>query len=106
MEAKRLGRLRYARGSLKLRLALAGIVLIGPSVAFTVFFVLRDMGERTERAILDIPPGAIGSSIYEGRGSPIFGLAVAPPVIEFRLLALRRVKEGEKPSEVVKSLGM
>jgi len=25
---------------------------------------------------------------------------------EFRLLALRRVKEGEKPSEVVKSLGM
>ena len=25
---------------------------------------------------------------------------------EFRLLALRRVREGEKPSEVVKSLGM
>jgi len=82
MEANRLSRLRYARGSLKLRFALTSIVLIGLSVAFTVFFVLRDMGERTERAILDMPPGAIGSSLYERRGSPPFGLAVAPPVIE------------------------
>ena len=52
-----LDQLRYARGSLKLRLALTGIVLIGLSVAFTVFLVLRDMGERTERAILDTQIG-------------------------------------------------
>ncbi len=52
-----LDQLRYARGSLKLRLALTGIVLIGLSVAFTVFLVLRDMGERTERAILDTQLG-------------------------------------------------
>ncbi len=49
--------LRYARGSLKLRLALTGIVLIGLSVAFTVLFVLRDLGDRTERAILDAQLG-------------------------------------------------
>jgi diguanylate cyclase (GGDEF)-like protein/PAS domain S-box-containing protein len=57
MDRNLLDQLRYARGSLKLRLALTGIVLIGLSVAFTVFFVLRDMGERTERAILDTQIG-------------------------------------------------
>lgn len=39
--------------SLKVRLALASCVLIGLSVAVTIFFVLRDVGERTQRATLD-----------------------------------------------------
>jgi hypothetical protein len=57
MDRNLLDQLRYASGSLKLRIALTGIVLIGLSVAFTVFFVLRDMGERIERAILDTQIG-------------------------------------------------
>jgi diguanylate cyclase (GGDEF)-like protein/PAS domain S-box-containing protein len=46
---------RLARhlGSLKLRLALTGLLVIGSSVALTVFFVLRDVGERAQRATLD-----------------------------------------------------
>ncbi len=49
--------LRNALGSLKLRLALTSILLIGLSVTFTVFFVLRDMGHRSERAVLDTQLG-------------------------------------------------
>jgi diguanylate cyclase (GGDEF)-like protein/PAS domain S-box-containing protein len=47
-----LRRLRYWIGSLKLRLALASFVLIAASVAFTVVFVLRDMEDRSQRAVL------------------------------------------------------
>ena len=39
--------------SLKVRLALASCVLIGLGVAVTIFFVLHDFGERTQRAALD-----------------------------------------------------
>ena len=42
-----------ALSSLKVRLALASCLLIGLSVAVTIFFVLRDIGERTQRAALD-----------------------------------------------------
>jgi diguanylate cyclase (GGDEF)-like protein/PAS domain S-box-containing protein len=47
-----LRRLHYWVGSLKLRLALASFVLIAASVAFTVVFVLRDMEQRSQRAVL------------------------------------------------------
>ena len=46
-----LRRLRYWAGSLKLRLALASFVLIASSVAVTVVLVLRDMEERSQRAV-------------------------------------------------------
>jgi diguanylate cyclase (GGDEF)-like protein/PAS domain S-box-containing protein len=45
--------LRYVFGSLKLRLAVASVVLIGASVTLTVFFVMRDMEQRSQRAALD-----------------------------------------------------
>lgn len=48
-----------ALGSLKLRLAIAGVLLIGISVALTVFFVLREVGQRTERALLDAETGHV-----------------------------------------------
>ncbi len=48
---------RYVLSSLKLRIALTGILLIGLSVALTVFLVLRDVGHRTERAVLDAQLG-------------------------------------------------
>jgi diguanylate cyclase (GGDEF)-like protein/PAS domain S-box-containing protein len=48
-----LRRLRSLFGSLKVRLALAGFVLIAGSVALTVVLVLRAMEERTQRAALD-----------------------------------------------------
>ncbi|MEO7338980.1 MAG: cache domain-containing protein, partial [Caldimonas sp.] len=50
-------RVRYALGSLKFRLTVASVLLIGLSVAFTVFFVLRDLGHRSEQAALDIQLG-------------------------------------------------
>ncbi len=46
-------RLRYLAGSLKTRLALAGLLLIAASVALTVVLVLRAMEQRTQRAVLD-----------------------------------------------------
>ena len=46
-------RLHYLGGSLKMRLALAGLVLIAASVALTVVLVLRAMEQRTQRAVLD-----------------------------------------------------
>jgi diguanylate cyclase len=46
-------RLHYLIGSLKLRLALAGLVLIGASVALTVVLVLQAMEQRSQRAVLD-----------------------------------------------------
>ena len=46
-------RLHYLFGSLKLRLALAGLVLIAASVALTVVLVLRAMEQRSQRAVLD-----------------------------------------------------
>jgi diguanylate cyclase len=46
-------RLHYLSGSLKVRLALAGLVLIAASVAFTVVLVLRSMEQRSQRAVLD-----------------------------------------------------
>jgi diguanylate cyclase (GGDEF)-like protein/PAS domain S-box-containing protein len=46
-------RLQYLSGSLKLRLALAGCVLIAASVALTVVLVLRAMEQRSQRAVLD-----------------------------------------------------
>ncbi|MBW8757164.1 MAG: diguanylate cyclase [Burkholderiales bacterium] len=45
--------LRYFGGSLKIRLALAGLVLIAASVALTVVLVLRAMEQRSQRAALD-----------------------------------------------------
>lgn len=49
--------LKYSLKSLKLRIALTGFLLIGLSVALTVFLVLRDVGLRTERAVLDAQLG-------------------------------------------------
>jgi diguanylate cyclase (GGDEF)-like protein/PAS domain S-box-containing protein len=46
-------RLRYLGGSLKVRLALASLVLIAASVALTVVLVLRAMEQRSQRAVLD-----------------------------------------------------
>ena len=46
-------RLHYLSGSLKVRLALAGLVLIAASVAFTVVLVLQAMEQRSQRAVLD-----------------------------------------------------
>ena len=46
-------RLHYLAGSLKTRLALAGLVLIAASVALTVVLVLRAMEQRSQRAVLD-----------------------------------------------------
>ena len=46
-------RLHYLIGSLKLRLALAGLVLIAASVALTVVLVLQAMEQRGQRAVLD-----------------------------------------------------
>jgi diguanylate cyclase (GGDEF)-like protein/PAS domain S-box-containing protein len=48
-----LRRLHYLSGSLKGRLALAGLVLIAASVALTVVLVLRAMEQRSQRAVLD-----------------------------------------------------
>src|SRR4051812_21032207 len=48
-----LRRLQYWIGSLKLRLALASFALIAASIALTVVFVLSDMEERSQRAVLD-----------------------------------------------------
>ncbi len=48
-----LRRLHYLAGSLKLRLALASLLLIAASVALTVMLVLRDMEQRGQRAVLD-----------------------------------------------------
>jgi len=45
--------LRYFGGSLKVRLALAGLLLIAASVALTVVLVLRAMEQRSQRAALD-----------------------------------------------------
>jgi len=45
--------LRYFGGSLKVRLALASLVLIAASVALTVVLVLRAMEQRSQRAALD-----------------------------------------------------
>jgi len=45
--------LRYFGGSLKARLALAGLVLIAASVALTVVLVLRAMEQRSQRAAID-----------------------------------------------------
>ena len=42
-----------AMSSLKARLALASFILIGCSVAITIFLVVRDMGQRGQRAVLD-----------------------------------------------------
>lgn len=53
MDTKVGSTLLSALSSLKVRLALASCVLIGLSVAVTIFFVLRDIGERTQRATLD-----------------------------------------------------
>ena len=46
-------RLNFLVGSLKARLALASLVLIGASVALTVVLVLQQMEQRTQRAVLD-----------------------------------------------------
>lgn len=48
-----ISRLHYLGSSLKLRLALAGFVLIAASVALTVVLVLRAMEQRSQRAVLD-----------------------------------------------------
>jgi diguanylate cyclase (GGDEF)-like protein/PAS domain S-box-containing protein len=48
-----LRRVRYLAGSLKLRLALASLLLIAASVALTVMLVLRAMEQRGQRAVLD-----------------------------------------------------
>ena len=53
MDTKVGGTLLSALSSLKVRLALASCLLIGLSVAVTIFFVLRDIGERTQQAALD-----------------------------------------------------
>ena len=45
--------LRYFGGSLKVRLALAGLVLIAASVALTVVLVLRAMEQRSQRSAID-----------------------------------------------------
>jgi diguanylate cyclase (GGDEF)-like protein/PAS domain S-box-containing protein len=46
-------RLRYLSGSLKMRLALASLLLIAASVAVTVVLVLEAMEQRSQRAVLD-----------------------------------------------------
>jgi hypothetical protein len=46
-------RLQYLSGSLKVRLALASVVLIAASVALTVVLVLQAMEQRSQRAVLD-----------------------------------------------------
>ncbi len=46
-------RLHYLSGSLKVRLALASLVLIAASVALTVVLVLQAMEQRSQRAVLD-----------------------------------------------------
>ena len=46
-------RLHYLIGSLKVRLALASLVLIAASVALTVVLVLQSMEQRSQRAVLD-----------------------------------------------------
>ena len=46
-------RLHYLFGSLKVRLALASLVLIAASVALTVVLVLKSMEQRSQRAVLD-----------------------------------------------------
>ena len=48
-----ISRLHYLFGSLKIRLALAGLVLIAASVALTVVLVLRSMEDRVQRTALD-----------------------------------------------------
>jgi len=49
-----LPRLHPALGSLKVRLAFAGLILIAASVALTVVLVLQAMEARTQRAALDV----------------------------------------------------
>jgi len=46
-------RLRYLAGSLKLRLALASVLLIAGSIALTVVLVLQAMEQRSQRAVID-----------------------------------------------------
>ena len=46
-------RLHFLSRSLKVRLALAGLVLIAASVALTVVLVLQAMEQRSQRAVLD-----------------------------------------------------
>ena len=46
-------RLHYLAGSLKLRLALASLLLIAGSIALTVVLVLQAMEKRSQRAVLD-----------------------------------------------------
>ena len=46
-------RLHYLSDSLKVRLALASVVLIAASVALTVVLVLQAMEQRSQRAVLD-----------------------------------------------------
>jgi diguanylate cyclase (GGDEF)-like protein/PAS domain S-box-containing protein len=46
-------RLHYLTGSLKVRLALASLLLIAASVALTVVLVLKAMEQRSQRAVLD-----------------------------------------------------
>ena len=46
-------RLHFLSGSLKVRLALASLVLIAASVALTVVLVLQAMEQRSQRAVLD-----------------------------------------------------
>jgi len=53
LDMRHSGRFRRALSSLKLRLALKGAVVIAISVAATALLVLRDVEQRTERAILD-----------------------------------------------------
>jgi diguanylate cyclase (GGDEF)-like protein/PAS domain S-box-containing protein len=52
-------RISRALSSLKLRLALTGMAVIALSVALTVVLVLRDVSQRTERALLDSQLGAV-----------------------------------------------
>jgi len=46
-------RLRRSAGSLKLRIALAGALLIGASVTVTVWWVLQEVGRHTEQIALE-----------------------------------------------------
>ena len=46
-------RLHYLAGSLKVRLALASLLLIAGSIALTVVLVLQAMEKRSQRAVLD-----------------------------------------------------
>src|SRR5947209_13811132 len=49
----RASRETFSLRSLKVRIALAGAVLILASVAMTVVFVLREVGRSTEQIVLD-----------------------------------------------------